>query len=146
MSTDTTVPPEHLDPKQYLPTPAAAPDIPPRAIGLAEDILDTTFPAGEFAGARRSALAGAALYAACVALTGTGVSQDTVADATGTTAVSIRSWMHDMAERAVTEDSVDVAVVCDTNVETRAAWDRLSHLAGGGGIPELPDASAFGEE
>ncbi|ELZ14444.1 hypothetical protein C478_07462 [Natrinema thermotolerans DSM 11552] len=140
MSADTITTPDHLDPVQYLPTAADARErgIPERALDLAEDILNATFPAAKYAGARRSALAGAALYAATAAFVGRDVSQDTVGDATGTTPVSIRSWMHDMAALAVEEESVDVAVYCESVGELRGVWERLQYLTGGGGIPGLP--------
>lgn len=138
MSTDLADLTARLDPVRYLPTPAALNGTVPRdAFRLAEQILAAAREDPAYCGARRSALAGGALYAAAVALHGPVVTQDAVAEATGTTCVSLRGRMADMARVAIESGAVDVSEFAATG-DVEGVLRRLRHLAGGGRVPELP--------
>lgn len=131
MKTDTELS-ETLDPRQYLPVQEDFNcNISPTVFQFADEILAESHPKMGFDGFRRSALAGAALYVAIVAVTGPIVKQETVSVATGTTPMSIRSHMPDMASVALTE--------VDLSEYDAIVARRLQHLADGGNIPTLPE-------
>ena len=126
---------QRLDPVKHLPTEQSVDtDVPRDAFELAEAILNAAHPGVEFTGARRSTLAGGALYCAAVVLHGPIVTQDETADAVGTTPVSIRDRMGDMARVAL--EDIDLSEYTGTGGSL--VLDRLEHLAAGGSVPELP--------
>jgi len=133
MSTDSSQLPKRLDPSRHLPTPRSE-DIPQDAVQFAEDILNAAHPGSGFCGARRSVLAGSALYCAVVGLHGPIVTQARVGELCGTTPVSIRDWMDEMSRVAV--ECVDVDAFTGTDGTVVEA--RLQHLAAGGAVPDLP--------
>jgi len=131
MTSDTKLN-KRLDPRRYLPADEEFEcDIPPAALQLADKNLVTLHPRMGFDGFRQSGLAGAALYAATVAVTGPVVRQDTVASVTGTAAMTVRTHLPKIA--AVTLAEVDLSK--HDGVVRR----RLQHLADGGTVRTLPE-------
>lgn len=117
---------DRLDPVQYLPDRDRS-LVTNDAHRLAETILDSAHPNVEFQDFSRSALAGAALYVASVAVDGQDrVDQLVAADATGTSDQSIRIRMQGIAELAV--DDTDL-MGFDQQVR-----ERLQRIAEAGSV------------
>lgn len=99
---------ERLDPVSHLPERVSV-GVSEPAYRFARGVLNEMYPSVDYQHAARSSLAGAALYVATVVVAGDqdSVRQCDVADACGTTPMSVRAHTSSVAEIALTVDLAD---------------------------------------
>ena len=133
--------PDNLDPVNYLPQPSTLNDtIPHTAQNLAADLLVEAGTHPDFGGYRRSALAGGALYVSNTALFGPTVRQDDIADMTGTSPLSIRARMRDLARLALDDLPIN-EYAAEAGVCPSLTYDRLEHISVGRSVRTMPGES-----